>query len=100
MPRAAAVKRTGVVNRAEISIDERDIQRLVAVLLARGPAVHVRLCTPDAISAERPRRRALTETDQALARRRVVRKRARGARRKVVRRRDVKSHANASGLTG
>src|ERR1051326_7672019 len=100
MPWTAAVKRACVIDRAEIPIDERDIERLVAVLFSRCPAVHVGLGAPDSVRPEWPRRRALAKAHQALPHGGIIWKRAGGGDGVIILGLDVKRRAHSSRLAG
>ena len=100
MPRTAAVERFGIVNGAEISVGERHVEWLVAVLLSRRPSVSRRLGHPNAVGPKRPRRVGLPPFDEAFARLRVVGKFARGRRREPVGGLEMESHQRSRSLPG
>ena len=82
--RAAGILAADIVNDAVVAIHECAVERLVAQVLAVRPAVQRCLRHPKTVGAEVAALRGIIPTHQTLARRRVVRKQRRGARRKIV----------------
>ncbi len=100
VPRTAAVERAGVVTDPRIAVHERHVQRMIALLLARRPAVHVFLRHPQPVRAQYWQARRFAKAHEALAIRRVGGKTANNRRRAGILRLQVKSHPHPGGLAG